>query len=60
MKPIASASSLVLSVLSVAPVIGTPKCTSTIGGMLGSMTATVSPTPMPRLANAEARRRQRA
>ena len=60
MKPIASASRRVLSVFKVAPVIGTPKCTSTIAGMFGSITATVSPTPMPRFASADARRRQRA
>ena len=56
----ASASSRVLSVLSTAPVIGTPKWHSFISGVLASMTATVSPTPMPRRASAEARRRHRA
>ena len=56
----ASASSRVLSVLSTAPVIGTPKCASNIGGTLGSIAATVSPTPIPRLASAEPRRRARA
>ena len=60
MNAIASASSRVLSVFSTAPHIGTPKCASYIAGMFGSMTATVSPLPMPRFASAEARRRQRA
>ena len=60
MKAIASASSRMLSALSTAPIIGTPKCASNIAGMLGSITATVSPLPMPRAASAEASRRQRA
>ena len=60
MKAIASASSRVLSVLSTAPHIGTPKCASYIAGMFGAITATVSPLPMPRRASAEASRRQRA
>ena len=60
MKAIDSASSRVLSVLSTAPVIGTPKCASNISGVLAAITATVSPTPMPARASADARRRQRA
>jgi hypothetical protein len=56
----ASASSRVFSVLSTAPVIGTPKWASNIAGTFGSITATVSPTPMPRCARELARRRQRA
>ena len=60
MKAIASASSRVFSVLSTAPAIATPKWASYIGGVLGSIAATVSPSLMPRFASAEARRRQRA
>ena len=60
MNAIASASSRVLSVLSTAPAIGTPKWHSYISGVLGSIAATVSPTPMPRFASAEASRTQRA
>ena len=60
MNAIASASSRVLSVLSTPPVIGTPKCASIISGVLAAITATVSPTPIPRLASADASRRQRA
>ena len=60
MKATASGSRRVLSALSTAPHIGTPKCASYIGGVFGSMTATVSPRPMPRFASAEARRRERA
>ncbi len=56
----ASASRRVFSVLSTAPAIGTPKWHSYISGVFASSTATVSPTPMPRLASAEARRQQRA
>ena len=59
MKRIASASSRVFSVFSTAPHIGTPKCASYICGVLESIAATVSPTPMPRFASAEARRRAR-
>jgi hypothetical protein len=59
MKAIASASSRVFRVLTTAPTIGTPKCVSYISGVFASITATVSPTPMPRCANAEASRRQR-
>ncbi|SAK99352.1 hypothetical protein AWB82_07284 [Caballeronia glebae] len=55
-----AASSRVLSVLSTAPVIGTPKCASTISGVFGSIAATVSPRPMPRAASADASRRVRA
>ena len=47
MKAIASASSRVLSVLSTPPVIGTPKCASTISGVFAAMTATVSAKPTP-------------
>ncbi len=54
------ASSRMLSALSTAPAIGTAKCTSFIAGMFGSMAATVSPAPMPRLARYDAKRRQRA
>ena len=60
MKAIASPSSRVFSVFSTAPVIATPKWASTIAGMLGSITATVSPTPMPRRESALASRRQRS
>ncbi len=60
MKAIMAASSLVLSALSTAPTMGTPKCASTSAGMLGATTATVSPRPMPQAASAEASRRQRA
>ncbi len=60
MKAIVSASSRVLSVLSTPPVIGTPKCNSTISGVLAAMTATVSPLPIPAFASADARRRLRA
>ena len=59
MNAIASASSLVFSVFSTAPAIGTPKWHSYISGMFGSIAATVSPRPMPRFASAEASRRQR-
>jgi hypothetical protein len=50
MNASASASRRVLSVLSTAPAIGTPKCASTISGVFASITATVSflPTPAPR------------
>jgi len=60
MKAMASGSSRVLSALSTAPAMGTPKCASTMGGVLGSITATVSFLPMPRWRRALARRRQRA
>jgi hypothetical protein len=60
MKAIASGSSRVLRVLSTAPDIGTPKCASTMGGVLGSITATVSFLPMPARCSALARRRARA
>ena len=53
-------SSLVFSVFSTAPAIGTPKCASYISGVFGAMTATVSPRLMPARTSAEARRRQRA
>ena len=60
MNAIASASSRVLSDSSTPPVIGTPKWHSYISGVLASITATVSPTPIPRFASADASRRQRA
>jgi hypothetical protein len=60
MKAMACASSRVLRALSTAPHIGTPKCASYMGGVLGSITATVSPTPTPRRDSADARRRARA
>ncbi len=50
MNAISSASSRVLSALSTAPTMGTPKCASTRAGMLGAMTATVSPRPTPQAA----------
>ena len=57
MKAIASASSRVLSVLSTAPAIGTPKCASIISGVFASIAATVSPVRTPRRASADASRR---
>jgi hypothetical protein len=60
MKAIAPASSRVLSVLSTAPVMGTPKWHSYISGVFESMAATVSPRPTPAPVSAEASRRQRA
>ena len=60
MKATASGSSRVFSVFSTAPAIGTPKCASTIGGVLGSITATVSFLPMPACCKALASWRQRA
>ena len=60
MKAMASASSRVLSVFTTAPIMAGPKCSSTMAGMLGSIAATVSPRSTPRLASAEASRRQRA
>ena len=57
MNAIVSASSRVLSVLSTPPVIGTPKCSSTISGVFAAITATVSPLPMPAL---DERRREPA
>jgi len=55
-----AASRRTFSALSVAPAMGTAKCASNIGGVLGAITATVSPKPMPRRCKAEAKRRQRA
>ena len=46
--------------LSTAPAIGTPKCASSIGGVFGSMAATVSPGATPRPASAAASLRARA
>ncbi len=60
MKATIAASRRVFSEFRTPPVIGTPKCASYISGMLGAMIATVSPTPIPTLTSAEARRRQRA
>src|SRR5690606_12480885 len=57
---IVAASSRVLIVLSTAPVIGTPKCASSIAGMFGSTTDTVSPSPTSRAASTDASRRARA
>ena len=45
---------------STAPVIGTPKCASTIGGVFGSITATVSPSPRSIAASREASRTERS
>jgi len=53
-------SSLVLMLLSTARVIGSAKCASSIGGVLGSITATVSPSPMSIAASAAASRRERS
>ena len=60
MKATASGSSRVFSVFSTAPAMGTPKCASTIGGVLGSMAATVSFLPMPCFCSALASWRQRS
>lgn len=60
MKARAAASSRVFSALRTAPVIGTPKCASIICGVLDSITATVSPGPIPRLTRAEASRLDRS
>ena len=45
---------------STAPAIATPKCASSIGGVFGSITATVSPGPTPRPVSAAASLRARA
>ena len=55
-----AASSRVLIVFSTAPVIGTPKCASTISGVFAATTDTVSPQPTPRADNAEASRWHRS
>ena len=60
MNAIAAASRRVFSVLRTPPVIGTPKCASTIGGVFGTITATVTPRPTPRAVSAEASRRERS
>ncbi len=60
MNATAAGSSRVLSALSTAPAIGMPKWASTIGGVLGSITATVSPWPMPWRDKALASWRQRS
>ena len=53
-KATIAASSRVLSECSTALTIGTPKCASSIGGVLDSMTLTVSPLAIPFAASAEA------
>jgi hypothetical protein len=60
MNAIASASRRVLRVLRTPPTIGTPKCASTISGVFAAINATVSPTPTPLRANADASLRHRA
>jgi hypothetical protein len=55
-----AASSRVLSEWSTAFVIGTPWCASSIGGVLESITVTVSPLPKPRRESAEASRTERS
>ena len=60
MKAMAAASRRTLRAFSTAPAAGTPKWASRQGGVLGAITATVSPRPMPRFCKAEARRRLRA
>ena len=60
MKAMVGASSRVFSALSTAPVMGMPKCASTIVGVFGSITATVSPLPTPLRGSADGERRQRA
>ena len=52
-----SASSRTFRAFSTAPSIGTAKCASSVGGVLGAMTATTSPLPTPRWCRAEASRR---
>ncbi len=47
MKATAGGSKRVFNEHSTAPTMGTPKCASTIGGVLGSITATVSKRRMP-------------
>ena len=47
-----AASSRMLSGLSTAPIIGTPKCASRLSGVFAPINATVSPTPIPRFASA--------
>ena len=59
MKAMVSGSSRVFRALSTAPAMGTPKWASTMGGVLGSMTATVSFLPMPARCRALASWRQR-
>jgi hypothetical protein len=53
-KAITAASSLVFSECSTALTIGTPKCASSMAGVLDSITVTVSPLPTPSFASAEA------
>ena len=55
-----AASRRTFSAFRTAPAMGTAKCASNMGGVLGAMTATVSPVPMPCRRKAEAKRRQRA
>ena len=54
-----AASSLVLIECRTALTIGTPKCASSIGGVLDSITETVSPLPIPCRASAEASFKER-
>ena len=58
-KAMTAASSRVFSECSTALTIGTPKCASSMAGVLDSITETVSPLPMPRAASAEASWRER-
>ena len=60
MKAMVAASSRVFRALSTAPAIGMPKCASTIAGVFGSITATVSFLTMPRPCSALASRRERS
>ncbi len=49
-----AASRRVFTECSTAFTIGTPKCASSMGGVLDSIAVTVSPLPMPRFASADA------
>ena len=60
MKARASASRRVFKVFSTAPAMGTPKWASTIGGVFGRITATVSFLPIPAWRRLLASWRQRA
>ncbi|MCY1374792.1 hypothetical protein D9M69_621550 [compost metagenome] len=55
-----SASRRWLIALSTAPASGMPKWASSMAGVLGASTDTVSPGAMPRIASADARRWQRS
>ena len=59
MKASEAGSRRVFKAFSTAPAMGMPKCASSIGGVLGHRTATVSPRPTPRPRRALASRRQR-